>query len=116
MNVASAVSADDVKVRLCFLVNVRKARGRSVAGGRRIGRIVVGFTGRPSCGGGIGNVLRGIMGWAGVPNAGEEEGIGLSWARLVLSRLIVVGLGGKDGLEVLELSGPSFLGDVKRGT
>ena len=33
-------NADEVRVRLCFFVNVRKASGRNVAGGRRIGNIV----------------------------------------------------------------------------
>jgi hypothetical protein len=58
MKVASTARAEDVNVRLCFLVNVRKASGLRVAGGSRIGRIVVGL----SCGGGIGAVLLGFMG------------------------------------------------------
>jgi len=37
MKEARACSAEDVRVRLCFLVKVRKAMGRRVAGGRRIG-------------------------------------------------------------------------------
>ena len=72
MNVARAASADDVSVRLCFLVKVRKASGRSVAGGRRTGNIVEGL----NCGGGIGCVLLGRIGCAGVPKAGDEDGIG----------------------------------------
>ena len=39
IKVASSCRAVEVSVRLCFLVNVRKASGRSVAGGRMIGRI-----------------------------------------------------------------------------
>lgn len=74
MKVASAFSAVDVNVRLCFFVKVRKATGLNIAGGRLIGRIVAGL----SCGGGIGAVLLGFMGWTGVPNAGEDEGIGFA--------------------------------------
>lgn len=76
MKVANAFSAEDVRVRLCFLVNVRNASGRKVAGGRRIGR-TVDFTGGLRPGGArMGAVLRGLTGWAGVPNAGDEDGIG----------------------------------------
>ena len=39
MKVESACSADDVSVRLCFFVNVRKAKGLKVAGGKSIGNI-----------------------------------------------------------------------------
>ena len=39
MNAAKSFRAGDVRVRLCFFVNVRKARGLNVAGGRRIGSI-----------------------------------------------------------------------------
>lgn len=66
MKVAIACRAVEVSVRLCFLVNVRKASGRKVAGGKLIGSTEgvaaseVGF--RP-------------IGWTGVPNA-EEEGNG----------------------------------------
>lgn len=70
MKLASACNALDVSVRLCFLVNVRKARGRSVAGGRSTGRIGVG--------GGVEagfSRIAGRSGWTGVPKAGEEEGI-----------------------------------------
>jgi hypothetical protein len=58
-----------VIVKLCFFVNVRKARGRNVAGGSRIGRMLA-F-------GAIAAALKGLMGCAGVAKAGEEEGIGL---------------------------------------
>ena len=71
MNVASAASADDVRVRLCFFVKVRKACGRSVAGGRIMGRM----DGLRAAGAGIGAVFRGRMGCAGVPKAGEDEGM-----------------------------------------
>jgi len=67
MNVASTCNAEVVSVKLCFLVNVRNARGRSVAGGRTTGSTLV-FAG---CGAG----LKGRMGCAGVAKAGLEEGI-----------------------------------------
>ena len=51
-------------MRLCFLVNIRNASGRKVAGGRRMGRMV----GMRGCG----TLLR--TGWTGVPKAGEDEG------------------------------------------
>lgn len=65
MKVASSCSAVEVSVRECFLVNVRNASGRRVAGGRMIGSIgaclfVV--------------TLKGRNGWTGVPKAGEEDG------------------------------------------
>ena len=78
MNVASDWSAGELSVRLCFLVKVRKARGRREGGGRRIGRIVE-MAGL-NAGGGIGR-SRGLMGWTGVPNAGLEEGIAFSCLR-----------------------------------
>lgn len=53
INVASACRAEELSVRLCFLVKVRKASGRSVGGGRRIGRIV-GVVAGLKAGGGIG--------------------------------------------------------------
>lgn len=67
MKVASSCKADEVSVRLCFLVKVRNASGRRVAGGRRIGKIL-------ALGGGG---TKGFKVWAGVPNAGEEDGIEL---------------------------------------
>ena len=76
--VANAWRADEVRVRLCFLVKVRKARGRSVAGGRRMGRTVDLAAGRSAGGARIAVVLRGSMGWTGVPKAGEDEGTGLA--------------------------------------
>jgi hypothetical protein len=60
-----------VRVKLCFLVNVRKARGRRVAGGSNIGS-TLGFE--------IGAAVKGRMGCTGVANAGDEEGIELSGA------------------------------------
>jgi hypothetical protein len=56
-------------------VKVRKASGRSVAGGSSIGRTVDFATGFNAGGARIGAVLRALMGWAGVPNAGDEEGM-----------------------------------------
>lgn len=49
-------------------MNVRNASGRRVAGGSSMGSIV-GFD--------IGATVKGRTGWTGVPNAGEEDGIGL---------------------------------------
>jgi hypothetical protein len=72
MNVAKICSAEEVRVKLCFLVNVLKARGRKVAGGRRIGSILA-LTGAPAG-------LKGFMGYAGVPKAGDDEGIGFKGA------------------------------------
>ena len=40
MNVASAWSAEEPSVRLCFFVNVLKANGRSIGGGNSIGKTV----------------------------------------------------------------------------
>lgn len=68
MKVAMICSADEVRVRLCFLVNVRKANGRSVAAGKEMGRIE-GVVGSEVC------FCR--SGCTGVPKAAEEEGIGL---------------------------------------
>ena len=82
MKVANAASADDVRVRLCFFVKVRNARGRRIAGGRRIGRTVVGL----SWGGAMGAVRLGSIGWTGVPKAGEEDGIRFAEATFVAGR------------------------------
>jgi hypothetical protein len=79
MNVARTCNAEDVRVRLCFLVNVRKATGRRVAGGRRIGRIL-GFE--------IGAMVNDRTGWAGVAKAGDEDGIGLRGAGVAGGRNI----------------------------
>lgn len=65
MKVASSCSADEVRVKLCFLVKVRNAKGRRVAGGRRIGKMVALVTGGAN----------GLGVWAGVPKAVDEEGI-----------------------------------------
>lgn len=78
MKVANAASADDVRVRLCFLVKVRNASGRSVAGGNSIGNTVVRTGGFSDGGTRMGAVRRGFMGWTGVPNAGDDEGIRFS--------------------------------------
>ena len=64
--------AVEVNVRPCFLVKVRKASGRRVAGGRMMGRT----TDLEGTGG-----LKGLSGCAGVANAGEEEGIPLEGGR-----------------------------------
>lgn len=69
---AKTCKADDVRVRLCFFVKVRKARGRKVAGGRRIGSIL------PLVG--TAAALNGRIGCAGVAKAGDEEGIGFAGA------------------------------------
>ena len=72
MNVAKTCNADEVSVKLCFLVKVRKARGRNVAGGRRTGSMLAFAAAAVT--------LKGRMGWIGVPNAGDEEGIGFNGA------------------------------------
>lgn len=70
INVANTCKAEEARVKLCFLVKVRKARGRNVAGGRRIGSML------PLMGTAV--TLNGRIGCAGVAKAGEEEGIGLA--------------------------------------
>lgn len=64
MKDASSCSAEDVRVRECFFVNVRKASGRSVAGGSMMGRM-------PTLGA---LTLNGFRGWTGVANDGDDEG------------------------------------------
>lgn len=59
-------------MRLCFLVTVRKATGRRVAGGRRVGKT--------DAFGGAGGLnfplaLMGIIGCCGVPKPGDEDRI-----------------------------------------
>jgi hypothetical protein len=72
MNVAKTCRAEEVRVKLCFLVKVLKARGLKVAGGRRIGSILA-FTAAAAG-------LKLLIGSAGVPNAGDDEGIGFDGA------------------------------------
>ena len=69
IKVARTCKADAVSVKLCFLVKMRKARGRRVAAGRSTGRMLA-FT--PAVG-----AIKGRIGCTGVPKAGEEEGIGI---------------------------------------
>lgn len=59
-----------MRVKLCFFVNVRNANGRRVAGGSIIGSMLALA--------GAGPGLKGLIGYAGVPKAGEEDGIGLN--------------------------------------
>lgn len=66
MKCASVCSAGDVSVRLCFLVNMRKANGRNVAGGSEMGSI----DGVASSGG-----FRSRTGYTGVAKAGEDDGM-----------------------------------------
>jgi hypothetical protein len=61
-----------VRVKLCFLVKVRKAKGRNVAGGRRTGSMLA-FAAAVV-------TLNGRIGCTGVPNAGDDEGIGFNGA------------------------------------
>lgn len=77
-NVERRPNPDDVNVRLCFLVRVRKATGRSVCGGSAIGStegpesLVVDFCAAANaCR--TGGACRGLMGYAGVPKPGEDE-------------------------------------------
>ena len=72
MKVAKTWSADEVRVKLCFLVNVLKAKGRKVAGGSRIGSILA-FAGAPAG-------LKFRIGCTGVANAGDDDGIGFNGA------------------------------------
>ena len=86
-----------MRVRPCFLVNVRKATGRRVPGGRRTGRTVAGrivavvvvevetlvvlcVVGAAGAGAAAGPVRRGLLkGCRGVPKPGEEDGIGFGF-------------------------------------
>ena len=68
MKVAKSCKAEEVSVKLYFFVKVRKARGRNVAGGRRMGSMLP-LVGTEA-------TLKGRIGCAGVAKAGEEEGIG----------------------------------------
>ena len=79
-------------MRLCFLVNVRNASGRNVAGGSSIGRTVDFATGLRAGGARIGAVLRGLMGCTGVPNAGDEDGMGSDGTADGLSGLLAVAI------------------------
>ncbi|TGO46023.1 hypothetical protein BOTNAR_0619g00050 [Botryotinia narcissicola] len=72
IKVANTCNADDVNVKLCFFVKVRKASGLKVAGGRRIGRILAFGIGAPAG-------LKGRIGCTGVANAGDDEGIGFEF-------------------------------------
>ena len=69
MKAASSARLDELRVRLCFLVKVRKARGRRAAGGREMGSTAC------RAGAGPGVAVKDFRGWAGVPKAGEEEGM-----------------------------------------
>jgi HAT1-interacting factor 1 len=81
-----------VRVRLCFLVNVRKASGRSVPGGSSIGRTVALGGGFSAGGARIAVTLRGLMGCAGVPKAGDDEGIGFAGTAEGFSGLLAVAI------------------------
>lgn len=72
IKVANNCKAEDVSVRLCFFVNVRNANGRNVAGGRIMERMLVFAV--------AGTGLNGFIGYAGVPKAGDEEGMGFNVA------------------------------------
>ncbi len=77
IKVASSCSDDDVMVRLCFFVIVRNAKGRSIAGGSRTGSMagVVGFL-NAGAGARIPSLAgREAIGYAGVANAGDEDGM-----------------------------------------
>ena len=95
MNVARAWSAEDVNVKSCFFVNVRNASGLNVAGGNIIGSTVDAFWAADFSNGGafMGAVRRGRIGCAGVPKAGEEEGMTFPG----------VGFGSVDGLGLLAI-------------
>ena len=59
-------------MRLCFLVNVRNARGRSVGGGSSMGRIGE-LTAGLKAGCASGRREAGMIGCTGVPNTGDDE-------------------------------------------
>ncbi len=88
MKVASSCSDEDVMVRLCFFVIVRNAKGRSMAGGSRIGSTagVVGFL-NAGGGGRIASLAgREAIGYAGVANAGDDDGMASCAVFAVLNR------------------------------
>lgn len=89
MNVARAARAGDVSVRLCFFVNVLKARGRKVVGGSMMGKTV----GLSAGGAGTGAVRSGRAGLTGgVAKAGEDDGTGSeigSTARRLMEAIMV---------------------------
>lgn len=66
-------------VKLCFLVNVRKATGRNVEGGKEIGRIETALATA------LGFLLR--IGKFGVLKAGEEEGTSAAGANFFLDMM-----------------------------
>lgn len=68
MKLDRTCNAVEVSVKLCFFVKVRNAKGRNVAGGRRIGRTLGFASGAESS--------KGLIGCIGVAKAGEDEGIG----------------------------------------
>ena len=75
-NVDSSPNPEDVSVRLCFFVSVRKATGLSVCGGSKIGNtegvtVLFGF-GANGCAIRAGRLT---IGYAGVPKPGDEERI-----------------------------------------
>lgn len=85
MNVARPCNADELRVKLCFFVNVRNANGLRVGGGSKIGNIVA-ICGLNAGGGGGRWAMLGI-GWTGVANAGDDEKAFASW---VLGGLAIV--------------------------
>lgn len=88
MNVASSCKDDDVMVRLCFFVIVRNAKGRSIAGGSKIGSTagVAGFLNAVG-GGRIASLAgREAIGYAGVANAGDDDGMASRAVFAVLNR------------------------------
>jgi hypothetical protein len=79
-NTARDPRPEDVNVRLCFFVKVRKAMGRNVAGGRIMGRTdgPVSAAAAFCCAAAAnacrrGGAVRGFGVYAGVPNPGDEE-------------------------------------------
>lgn len=101
MKVASAWSADEERVRLCFLVKVRKAIARRLAGGKRMGRMEAFGAGASEVF--IGFELKlGLIGCMGVAKAGEEEGMGSVVALLTAD--LANGFGGFECLGVSMVS------------
>jgi len=77
-------------------VKVRNARGLRDGGGSSIGKMV-GMFGL-NAGGGIARST-GLKGCTGVPKAGDDEGMGLSFSRAAVAISCVWTIIKKDGLE-----------------
>lgn len=82
-------------MRLCFLVKVRKAMGRRMAGGRRMGRMGAGRWES-----GLLLEIAGRIGWTGVAKAGEDDG--MAWGGS-LKGVFATGLCGSAAIVVCDI-------------